>query len=534
MRPTFAGFYVAKRGLDAARANLNITGQNISNVNTIGYTRQRVDLYSLSPSGLNMRYADTNGVYIGEGVNIGGISQLRDPYLDVRYRREYCKVGSTETQLATLTDLEAVFDEITKDGLDAQFSDLVSQLQNLVDKKNDTVAEGVVKNSALMLVKLFNHCSTQVNTIKEQQLEELQDGAITKVNELLSSIAHYNNEIKKANIAGAPALELNDERNMMLDELSSYLNISISTKNVGIGGGVFVEELSVNLLTDSGETFNLIENDDFKKLALAKDGDGNVEEPVKILLQYSDGSPVGGSDRGSISLENGDISSELTNGALYAHLKMLNNGGEFDNPPTTERGIQYYEKMLNTLANEFAKSFNTANSETITTDSNGNPVYDKPWFEANDGSNIITAGNLAISSKWDNTQGSYITATKTDADGNTVDNVLYMISLFSSDVNFSAPETGTPLFKGSFQKCFTQISTVLGLEKKEVQRQNSSYSSVLIDIDNQRASLSSVDVSEEGVNLIQFNQSLQASSRFMTTLDEAVDVIINKMGIVGR
>ncbi|MEG1027618.1 MAG: flagellar hook-associated protein FlgK, partial [Oscillospiraceae bacterium] len=137
MRSTFAGFYIAKSGIDSARANLDITGQNVSNENVTGYTRQRVDVYSRGSSGFNMRYASVGSVAIGEGVNLGGTSQLRDPYLDVRYRREQAKFGKSASELATLKDMEYIFDEIAKDGLDTQFQDFFKQLQNMALNNGD-------------------------------------------------------------------------------------------------------------------------------------------------------------------------------------------------------------------------------------------------------------------------------------------------------------------------------------------------------------------------------------------------------------
>ncbi|WMJ24257.1 flagellar hook-associated protein FlgK [Paludicola sp. MB14-C6] len=528
MRPTFAGFYVAKRGLDAARANLSVTGQNITNVKTAGYTRQRVDLYSVGASGYNMRYATKEDSNIGEGVSIGGIIQVRDPYLDLRYRREHSKVGESGIQLDALSDLEYIFDEITKDGLDKQFSDLKSQLQNLSLNPNDPVSEGIVKTSALMLVKMFNHCSEQINTVKQEQLATLQDGSITRVNELLRGIANLNGEIKNANVSGNQALELMDQRNTMIDELSGYVNLEITSKTVDIGGGRSVEEMSINLIGAGGDKFNLV--DDNKNRSFGVEIDSNGIEPVKITLNDFDGSKVTSSNKALISIPNGDISGQLTTGAFAGHLSIINSKGEFDTPPTKDRGIQYYENMLNTLANQFATAFNKANSMNIS------EPWDKPMFEAKDGK-PITAGNLAISSKWENAIGSYITSTKQPPKPGVdkpADNILNMISLFSSDLTYTTTNGNVPLFKGTFQGCFSNINSTLALEIKDITRMNDSSGSVLEEIDNQRASISAVNIDDEGINLIQYNQALSASSRFMTTLDEALDTIIKGMGVVGR
>lgn len=623
MRSTFASFYVAKGGMDAARANLSITGQNMTNSGVSGYTRQRVDLYSVGSSGIGMRYADTSP-HIGGGVSIGGTSQLRDPYLDVRYRRENTKFGQTSVEAATLNDIKYVLDEISKDGMDEQFNDLKKQLQNLITNNGDQVSEGILKTSASMLLKMFNSASTKLNEVKKQELDYLKN-TVTRTNDLLSGIADLNQQIKEANIAGNPALELNDSRNMMIDELSSYIPIETSVKLVDIGSGTMIEELTVSMSTTEGDKFALVEHDKAKKYDLLRDADKNVIEPVKVQLIGYDGIPVGGSDKGMITTINGIVSDKIFSGGIAGHLKMLNSKGEYDMPAgTKQRGIQYYSNMIDSMVNKFANEFNKANS------TNDGPNWDKPMFEAgnarpkiNMGGNLtldgftvnvssggvpnsvngnvitlnlppdatnadlqkalqdlvtanngagaafdgvtaadianisvdgepengtsfgenlskpkITASNISISTKWENTTGSYITRQKdtlnTGGKDDANNNYLFMINLLSTDMNYTADGSNVPLFKGSFQSMFHHTSTTLGMESANVKRIDNSYASTLNDIQSQRASVSSVNIDEEGVNLIQYQHSLTAASRFMTTLDEAVDNIINRMGIVGR
>lgn len=628
MRSTFASFYVAKGGLDAARANLSVTGQNMTNAGVGGFTRQRVDLYSIGPGGNAMRYAQSSP-YIGEGVAIGGISQLRDPYLDVRYRRESSKFGDTSTQAATLHDLEYIFDEITKEGVGKQFQDLVKQLQNLSTNAGDPVAEGIVKTSADMLMKIFKSCATQIDNVKKQELEYFE-GAVKKVNDLTVGIADLNEKIKEAHIAGNPALELLDSRNMMIDELSAYVPIETSVKMVDIGGGTMIEELSISMTSINGDRFNLVEHDKARNMQIVRDASQNIIKPVKLQLFGADGKPVGGSDKAIITLDKGLITDEIHSGVLAGHLKMLNSKGEFDMPTgTKQRGIQYYEGMLDEMVNKFAETFNKANS------TNDGPDWDKPMFEAknakpkintksipgldgytininasssastistppnpnvitlnlppnatnadvekalealvtansgagqafdgataadiadlavegnpldgtdfggNMGKPKITAENIGISKKWTDTTGSYITASKPElSTGNDEkdkgNNIQFMISLLSKEFEYIAPGSNVPLFKGSFEGMFNNLSVTLGIESNDVKRQDEGYALILNDIQSQRASISSVNIDEEGVNLIQYQHSLTASSRFMTTLDEAVDTIINRMGVVGR
>lgn len=544
MRPTFASFYVAKGGLDAANANLSITGQNMTNAGAKGYSRQRVDLYSVGPTGWKSRYAGGPASFIGDGVSIGGVSQLRDPFLDVRYRKENSKVGDTGTQLDTLNELEGIIDESVKDGIGAQITDLVKQLQNLSLNPGDPVAESIVKTSAQMLTKIFNDAASKIDSMKSQQLEEFNAGSINTVNDLLANIAHIDSEIKQANILGNPALDLLDSRNLMIDSLSYFLPIETTTKMVNISPTISIEEISINMIGKNGEKFNLLDHDKARSFELKRDdlpggGIGNISTPVRIKLRDADGFLLNSGDKGMVSLVGGDITDQISSGEFHAHLKMLNAKGEFDTPPSKERGVQYYEQMLNTLTSDIAKHFNEANSTNGKVDPiTGLPVFDKPMFGANDGSGKVTAKNFSIAEKWNNTTGSYITNSKILTDEgitspNASDNILYMASIFQKTFDFTT-SASTPLFEGTLQGFLDQTVSTLALEIKTLDRQNKSYSGVLLDVDSQRSSVSSVNLNEEGVNLIQFNQSLSAASRFMTTIDEALDTIINKMGVVGR
>ena len=98
---TFGSFTAARLGIYASQASLNVTGNNIANINTKGYTRQRLDLASLNSTG-SARYANSFNLDIGYGVLGKSVSQLRDPYLDILYRDEQASVGFYEARMKGL------------------------------------------------------------------------------------------------------------------------------------------------------------------------------------------------------------------------------------------------------------------------------------------------------------------------------------------------------------------------------------------------------------------------------------------------
>ena len=110
---TFGSFTAARLGIYASQSALNVTGNNIANINTKGYTRQRLDLVSLYSNG-NIRYANSYNLNIGYGVLTEGVSQLRDPFLDIRYRNENANVGSANAKLDCLQQLAHILDEVGK------------------------------------------------------------------------------------------------------------------------------------------------------------------------------------------------------------------------------------------------------------------------------------------------------------------------------------------------------------------------------------------------------------------------------------
>ena len=317
LRPTFLGYKVATSAMKVNQNTMDVVGQNISNINTAGYTRQRLDISSVSINARNLKYG-MPGFTIGQGVQANGVSQFRDPFLDLRYRVQSAKAGSQEVQLDALNDLAGVLDETLKDGIEAQLSDLLAQFQTLSTKPSDPVIEGVVRTSAQMLAQMFNNYSQQINTIKEQQMSYLEDGAIEKINQLMRNIATLNQEIKENNIAGNPALELNDERNLLIDELSEYLDIEVVATPESIGGGRTIDILSIELKgSDDGgvpsKNIKLVDNNKYSELNI----DNAVTDKVALKLKALDGTTYN------------DFNSNIKGGKIEGYLKFLNGKGDF-------------------------------------------------------------------------------------------------------------------------------------------------------------------------------------------------------------
>lgn len=402
---TFGAFTTARLGIYAAQKALDVTGHNISNINTVGYTRQAVDQISLRVGAVN-HYASANGGRAGSGVLITGMSQFRDPYLDIRYRNESASVGAANTKLAGLQELSDILDEVASGDdengiIEAQFQDLLTQLQNMTkDHATDAEFQGLVRSSAETLTKLFNHYADQLNSVKENREDALKQD-VDSVNDILKGIQNLNESIFKSEIYGDSALELRDERNLLIDKLSQYMKIDVTYEPVKIGAGDTIDKLVIKTAKVGGEGQKTLVDGDYVGQLSIGTGDllnpaydppnadlNDPNDPRGMEFIGADGKPTN-VQADAQKVEYALSMSDLTNakgdviagsavnfsdtelyGALQADRELLTEAGEFstkgmavaDPGAATKRGIPYYQNALDALARQFATVMNKANT----------------------------------------------------------------------------------------------------------------------------------------------------------------------------
>ncbi len=383
----------------------------------------------------------------------------------------------------------------------------------------------------------------------------------------MKNIAELNTSIKNSQVLGNPALELMDERNRLLDELGSYLPINVEYKQKKIGEGYSVQVLDVSFTDSEGISHRLISDGRYGEFRTDVSG-----QPVTLTLTDADG-------------YTNEVTDKLTDGTLKGSLDFMNKSGDFDG--SDFKGIGYYEKVLDSLVKEFATRFNEANKATVQktdgdffvftdpannnaevykdkdgnyfTDKNGTkftgdsktlkPVYeankvDRPLFETINGGDF-SALNIKVATGW--LDGSYgITNSNNEVSGvigsTANENIVNMINMLSKEYAFTSPSTepgannGNPVkfYTGSFYNCFANIEVTLGIDISSASTMLNNQITVLTQTANSRDGISGVQLDEEGMNLLHYNQSYSAAARLMTTLDEMLDKLINGTGVVGR
>ena len=556
VRATFSGFNTALSALQANQKRLDITGQNLSNMNTAGYTRQQLEASSLNYTNPISHYSNGNETAVGFGVSMDRVSQIRDPYLDIQYRSQSADCSYTNRLQTALNSLSKVLDETTISGIRKAFDDVLSTLTSMQDpaKVSDPIYESELRTKMQSVCNLFNQASRQITQAEQNEFQKItgegssEQGDVQKINDILRQIGDLNVQIKRNQVAGHPSLELQDQRNLLLDELSGYIPIETryykddahSGNNAydhDANGAVIGKkdwpddlEVSMNYIDAQGKSQKLIlvngsdlgangRTKNYGQLSVLK-GDhqtaASVSDPANISIKFEKAP----SYKGKGQAANNNVYAELNGirfegGSLQASLDMLQKKGTGNviNGSTAVddvRGYQYYSGKLDQLALTFAKSMNDIN--------NGKNHRDQNLLSnsTNDSTTGITAGNIGISKGW--TSGTVHIST----DGtNRTDTILDMIAAMKDTKKLNGK---------TFADYMNNLSTQLASDSSSNQTALKTGTTVLNSIQDSRDSLSGVSLDEEATNMMAYVSAYNAASRLMTALDEVLNTLISNTG----
>lgn len=537
MNGTFGAFGVARLGIYAAQSGLDVTGNNITNINTAGYTRQRLDLVSLSSSASD-KYASIYNVRIGQGVLTAGVVQLRDPGLDLQYRNASANVGSANQKLSGLNDIASILDEVGKGSTTEDQDDgvILRQMNDLRDLISKALTNGIdgydgmIRESADALCTLFNQYAKDLEDLQVKYETQLEQNT-TEINNILENIQKLNETIREADIRGDAALELRDERNRLLDQLSGYMKIDVKYSMEDLGAGLEVEKLTVSLGT--GDKNVLIDGVYGSKIGI------NMADPNYNVQLYAlrnlDGEKLDNNHTDPVTLGDSDLY-----GSLQSVRELLTESGEYTTvPPTTDpeasskRGILYYRKALDNLAQEFAEQMNLLNAQTTPPDQpiDGAGVLFSNSSTGSD-STRITAGNISVSKSWNDGVVSMVASRDPSAGSGDNTNLAAFLDLFNKKQEFDpgavvpgSAGDGTP-YKGTFEDMLLHIQSTLAEDQMSTTAVLTNYTVTQNELYTNRESVSGVDLNDEATNLMVYQKAYTAACRLMTTLEEALDALM--------
>lgn len=534
MSSTFGSFSVARLGIYAAQKGLDVTGNNITNINTKGYTRQRLDQVSLISTASD-KYFSTYKTRVGQGVLTTGVSQLRDPGMDLLYRSAQADVGSASAKLDGLEQIASILDEVGKgDGVQDD-GVILSQMNDLRDLINQAVTNGIdgynslIRGSADSLCILFNKYAGKLEELQKSYEEEL-DQSVTEVNTILKNIQELNVSIRNADIRGDDALELRDQRNLLLDELSEYMKIDVKYSEEDVGAGLMVEKLTVTLSNDPPHNHTLIDGEYGAQIGTDLNDSGY---PINLYaLRDLDGVKKDPNATDPVELLDNDLY-----GSLQSIRELLTEEGEFSNAADmandpdalVKRGIPYYRQALDLLAREFATQMNALNNVPAGTNIPGAGNLFSQGSNTDDADNI-TAANISVSKSWANDTVSMIATKDPNASTGDNSNLAAFLDLFTKKHDFSpkdlVADAEGATYTGSFEDMLLRIQSTLAEDQMTTGKVLNNYAVTANEVYTSRDSISGVDLNDEATNLMVYQKAYTAACRLMTTLNDALDALL--------
>lgn len=219
MSSTFFGLHIAASGLRAANAALNTTGNNISNVNTEGYSRQEVQQAANDP----LRVFATYGC-AGAGVDTIAIERIRDSFYDDKFRDNETKLGEYDTKAYYCKSIEEYLTDDGKTGFKSVYDQIGLALQEITKNASSDSTKANFISSVKSLVDYFNNMYGDLQDIQADVNDEIKI-RVDSINSYAQDIATLNKQINVIEMTGAIANELRDKRDVLVDKLSAIVDV---------------------------------------------------------------------------------------------------------------------------------------------------------------------------------------------------------------------------------------------------------------------------------------------------------------------
>ena len=470
-------------GISALRAHqsgLHVTGNNIANVNTPGYSRQRVDLTTA---------LTVNG--FGSGVEVGALTRARDRILNRQHQFVAGQVGRLEFLENAMATVEAIFTEVAGGGstetgaifnqtsgaaLTGAFSRFFNSLQDLANNPESQATRAAVREEASLLTEQFHRMDDQLSRMRDDLERELTF-TVDAVNKLTTEIARLNtrilsDKVNTASIAG----NLDDERDRLIDELSTLIDVSAKEQADGtmtvtgaVGAGI--------LLVDHGISSELAVT------PLVRDG-----AIVSNLVIADTGERV-----------------EVNSGKLAGILQMR------------DEKLISFQDTLDESARILADRFNIQHAAGFGLDGSSSNLF----FDAGSVSARTIRVSEVILTNLDKiaTAGPSSSIPSISAGPGDGSNALAL-----SDIRLEK------LFGGGTQtveEFYAGFIGEIGAEAKNVFTMAESQRLVLSQVDNRRENLRGVSINEEAAQLIMFQRAYQAAARLVTVADQMMQTLLN-------
>ncbi|HOJ78127.1 MAG TPA: flagellar hook-associated protein FlgK [Bacillota bacterium] len=478
MRSTFGSLETGLRALRTNQLALQVTGHNISNADTPGYSRQVPVINPTPPFTYPALNRHAGPGQIGTGVEVSSIMRMREAFLDYQIQNETSSKGQWEARQYILEHLEVIFNEPSDSGISARLTQFWDSLHELAFRPDDSSVRAALREDAIVFTDTLRHTYSQLTDL-QADIDKSVINLVDKVNTLAQQIADYNVIICKVIGANQDPNDLLDQRERLVEELSQLVKVNVTNDafgryNISVGGGILVAGDSISPLMTERNLDN-----------------GRM---VDVIWQVT-GKEV-----------------NLTGGKIKGFLEMR------------DEELSYYIDSLNTLAATLITRFNEVHAE-------GFGLKDStsvPFFKGYNAETIDISTEIAMA--LDTIAASIDVAIPPEfphgAPGNG-DNALRLTKIISQELLFG---NGTM----TLSQFYNGIIAKLGIDAEKANSTLKNQESLVNYLHDRQESIAGVSIDEEMTNLIKYQNAYNASSRYITTIDEILDTLIKSTGVVGR
>lgn len=525
MPSSFLGLETTKRALLTQTLAMQTAGHNIANASTVGYTRQRVNLSATRPQeAVGMQRSTTVG-QIGTGVQADSITRIRENYLDTQYRRENQGLGYWKIRNANLDSIQAILNEPSDDGIRGVVDDfwnsweVLNRDPTLLSARVDVIAK------ATNMVDTFKQVDESLTAL-ERDIDSSIATKVSAVNTMLANIAQLNDYIRRAESLGANANDYRDQRDVLLDQLSSIVNIEYAETPAGdftlsiAGTQVVANDQAATVTADiaanatSGELAGYVQ---------AKADIAQIRDELNALVKTLVGGAV------TVTLANGYTTSQpltanndvtLDDGTVIPAGTIIPAGSKIvSSVELTVNGINGLHRLGYGTSDPTPAGIDFFTTSDGSTDFNMSNIRLNPVI-ANDTSKIAASGRYETLAD----------GTKRTIKGN--GDIAYAITTLR-DKSFAYSASITNLTSGTIDDYFRAVTSQLGSTADNALRNMNNQQELVDAADTRRQEVSGVSLDEEMTDVIKFQRAYNAAARAMTTIDEMLDRIINQTGRVG-
>ncbi len=464
----------AYSGLQAAQLAIEVTGQNIDNADTPGYIREQVEQTAASAPASETLF--TIGGAVGQGVGSTSITQLDDSLLDRQVANTNANAGYSGTVSTALTSIETTLGEPSTDAISGQLQSFWAAWQGVSNDPGNSAAAGTLLGQAATLVSNISSAYQTVDSQWSATSEDLTQ-KVSQLNNDASQVAQLNAQITSTQSSGGDASSLIDERNNAVADIASLAGGSVSTNSNG----------SINISIGGA---NLVQGD--TALTLQISGGASMEDAASdpVQLTWHDGSNT------PASISNGEIAGGLS---LLAPANASGTGGAF-----AETAAQ-----LNSLATSLNDQVNAV-SETGVTSSG---ATDDDFFALQSG--VPAAVGLSVVPT--DVSGIAVAASGAGAaDGSIADQISQL------GTGSSSPDASWASYVVS-----------LGTKSQAANQQSTLDTTAQTSAVTAQQSSESVDLDQESMNLVTYQNAYEGAARVMTTIDQMLNTLITQTGEVG-